>query len=133
MHHTFIDGGTVCNDPTLSALASKNDKTDIFIISITCGHSSDAQVNTSNWGQLKWVQPLIGILIDANASNSHHIIKQIIKDDYYYFDCPLIKANNSLDDFSKVNIDNLLLDVHNYLQDDKVIKMINDIVNKLIT
>lgn len=131
--NSYIDGGVSANDPTLCALSTIDNKDDVFIISITSGHSSDAQVNTNNWGQLKWVQPLIGILIDANASNSHKVVKKMVKNNYFYFNCPLIKANNSLDDFSKANIDNLLLDVNNYLQTNEVIDMINQVVNKLVT
>ena len=137
----YLDGGVVANNPTMCALTEAikiNSKLDYFIISISCGHSNDAETNTANWGQLKWIQPLVGILIDANVAATNHIAKIIAEasgktDQFYRFDCPLIKADGSLDNFSKINIDNLLIDVNNYLQTSVVQSMIDDVVNKLDT
>ncbi|MGH2645363.1 MAG: patatin-like phospholipase family protein, partial [Chitinophagaceae bacterium] len=130
---SLIDGGVFANDPALCAYAEvrkmkfsellkNNEKPDspsakdMLLISIGTGTVTEAYhyKDFKDAGQLKWLQPIIDILMSGNAETVDYQLNQIYKtlelkdrQDYYRLQPPLREALPKMDLASPQNIDNL--------------------------
>ena len=127
---TLIDGGVFANNPALCAYAevrrtefSKQGLTlknpsvkDMMIVSIGTGtvkqpyHYKDFK----NAGQLKWLSPIIDILMSGNAETVDYQLTQIFdtlgekeKKYYYRLEPQLREASEEMDNTSNDNLENL--------------------------
>ena len=128
---TLIDGGVFANNPALCAYAevrrtefskydSKSNKypsaKDMMIVSVGTGtvkqpyHYEDFK----NAGQLKWLSPIIDILMSGNAETVDYQLTQIFdtledKDKKYYYrlEPQLREASEEMDNTSDENLENL--------------------------
>ncbi|AHF16596.1 patatin-like phospholipase family protein [Niabella soli] len=129
----LVDGGVFANNPALCAYAEvrkidfssllnnpgKPDKPsakDMLIISIGTGtvkkpyHFNELK----NAGEIKWIEPIIDILMSGNAETVDYQLKQIYgtlshKDskDYYRLEPPLHEALSDMDNATAVNVEHL--------------------------
>lgn len=86
----YVDGGLISNNPALMALieactyyeCSFND-----VVVLSLGTGSDEQPimyqDCVGWGAVKWVRPLIGILMDGASSLVHYQMQKIMPADRY--------------------------------------------------
>lgn len=130
---SMIDGGVFANNPALcayaearkmkfSGLLKDREKPDLptakdmLLISIGTGTVKEAYhyKDFKNAGQLKWLQPIIDILMSGNAETVDYQLNQIYKTldpddqtDYYRLEPSLREALPKMDLASLQNIDNL--------------------------
>jgi uncharacterized protein len=153
---TLIDGGVFANNPALCAYAESRkvafskvlqDKKkpdypsikNMIIVSIGTGtvlksyHFKDFE----NAGKIKWVEPLIDILLSANVETvDYHLTKMYETlapenaQDYHRLMPDLKDASPNMDDTSKENIHNLIQAGLYYIEENK--ELLVDIVKKLI-
>lgn len=153
---TLIDGGVYANNPALCAYAearkinfsnSLNDPEkpdipsakDMLIVSIGTGtvnkpyHFNDFK----NAGEIKWIEPIIDILMSGNSETVDYQLHQIYgtlseedKQHYYRLEPDLSEAVPDMDKASKVNIENLRQ--AGLLFIDKNQELLDDIVQKLL-
>jgi len=147
----LIDGGVFANNPTLCAYSETRTLTnfkinkptakDMLIISIGTGgkKTSYAYKEAKDWGKLKWIQPVIDIMMSGNSETVHHHLKQIFdtlkpadKKDYYRLEPEVITASYEMDDASIENLRNLESDALNYIAKKNVAKQLNEIADKLL-
>lgn len=136
----YIDGGMVANNPS-NAIVSYIQETDsknspIMLVSISCGRLRDLcpYDKAANWGKVEWADPAMNILIDANSRDVDMSMRDRLKEcgNYFRFDTPLVKGSVNMDDVSSKNLENLRSDVVNYMQDEDVMLMLNQVVELLI-
>ncbi|MBD2136900.1 hypothetical protein H6F32_04690 [Anabaena sp. FACHB-1237] len=125
--YTLVDGGLFANNPTslamMEALISSQEpgKTplqlnEILIVSLGTGSliRKYAYEDAKKWGLLKWVQPLINIVLDSGSESVTCQLEQLLPDipgpnkQYYRFQGLLKGANDDMDDATPKNIENLL-------------------------
>ncbi|MBO9618127.1 MAG: patatin-like phospholipase family protein [Niabella sp.] len=129
----LVDGGVFANNPALCAYAEvrkinfsgllnnpdKPDKPsakDMLIISMGTGTVKKPYHfdNLKNAGEIKWIEPIIDILMSGNAETVDYQLKQIYgtlshKDskDYYRLEPPLHEALSDMDNATSVNVEHL--------------------------
>jgi patatin-like phospholipase/acyl hydrolase len=153
---TLIDGGVYANNPALCAYAEArkinfstilNDSlkpdypsiNDMIIISIGTGtvlkpyHFEDFD----NAGKLKWIAPLIDILLSSNVETVDYQIQKMYEtlgkrnaQNYHRIMPDLKKASPEMDDTSKKNIANLIQAGLVYINENQ--EQLNQILKKLI-
>lgn len=130
---SLVDGGVFANNPALcsyaearkmkfSELLKKTDKPDLpsakdmLLISIGTGTVNNPYhyKDFKNAGELKWLQPIIDILMSGNAETVDYQLTQMYKtlspedqNDYYRLEPSLREALPKMDLASMQNIDNL--------------------------
>ena len=131
--YTLVDGGVVANNPTSIAIieamnsykmnTGKNLNLDeILVVSLGTGRRSrklDIK-EIENWGQLKWMEPLINITLSGQSEIVDYQMEQLLSKErqYYRFQpqYPDIQTtgtqesysiNDAMDDASESNIGNL--------------------------
>lgn len=86
----YVDGGLISNNPTMNALIEactlyECGFADCVILSL--GTGSDEQPvmykDCVGWGAVKWVRPLIGILMDGASSLVHYQMQKIMPPEKY--------------------------------------------------
>lgn len=86
----YVDGGLVANNPAMNALIEactmyECSFSDVVVLSL--GTGSDEQPimykDCVGWGAVKWVRPLIGILMDGASSLVHYQMEKIMPSDRY--------------------------------------------------
>lgn len=133
---TLIDGGVFANNPSMCAYAqartmnfkNKADKPcikDMLIVSIGTGKITQPYTyeNFKDAGVLNWIKPLIDIMINANSETVHYQLQQIYNTllhpkqqkqpqelNYYRIQTELNHSDIDLDNVTKENINNLVLD-----------------------
>lgn len=136
----YIDGGMVANNPS-NAIVSKVQETNtldapIMLVSISCGRLRDLcpYKKAASWGKIEWADPALNILIDANARDTDITMRERLRErgHYFRFDTPLVKGSINMDDKSPQNIENLRLDVVNYMQEEETVLMLNQVVELLV-
>ncbi|MCD1116341.1 patatin-like phospholipase family protein [Chryseobacterium turcicum] len=153
---SLIDGGMFANNPALCAYAEarkipfaevlKNHQkpnhpavNDMIIISIGTGLESKSYSfrKMQKVGKIGWVNPIIDILMSANAETVDYQLCQIFQTlgqrnqkNYYRINPSLKNASPAMDNVRKSNIENLIQAGLNYIEDNK--ENLNQIVQKLI-
>ncbi len=154
--YTLIDGGVFANNPALCAYAEarsiafsevlkneeKPDKPsakNMLIVSIGTGsvESPYTYKEFSNAGIIKWIKPLIDIMMSGNSETVDYQIKRMFetlkKDDckdYHRIQPELINADGAMDNAHKNNIQALYEDGLNAVTENK--EELDMIVDKLI-
>lgn len=154
---TLIDGGVYANNPALCAYAEarkinfssilKNKQkpdyptiNDMIIISIGTGTVLKPYYfdDFDNAGKLKWVSPLIDILLSSNVETVDYQIQKMYETlsdrnahNYYRIMPDLKEASPEMDDTSKENIFNLIQAGLSYVNENQ--EQLNNVVKKLIS
>ncbi|NBL65735.1 patatin [Flavobacterium sp. NST-5] len=131
---TLIDGGVYANSPALCAFAEAGkipfstilndpekpdfpDIKDMMIVSVGTGEVKKAYTfrQFENAGKVKWIQPLIDILLSANAETTDYQLQKMYKKagkatakNYYRLMPNLKSASSEMDDVSAKNIQELI-------------------------
>lgn len=83
--NTYVDGGLICNNPSVVALTEASKlfgvtRDNVLVLSL--GTGADEQPieyeQCRSWGQLAWVRPLIGIMMDGVSALNAHILSEIL-------------------------------------------------------
>ncbi|AWM13607.1 patatin [Flavobacterium sediminis] len=130
----LIDGGVFANNPALSAYAEARkipfsevlhdslkpdypDINDIILVSIGTGEvfKSYTFEKFENAGKIKWISPLIDILLSSNAETVNYLLTKIYgtlgprnRKNYYRLMPQLKNASSDMDDTSQKNIFELI-------------------------
>lgn len=131
--YSLVDGGVFANNPALCAYAEarkinfsqifkdneKPDKPsakDMVIVSIGTGSVQKPYYykNFKDAGQIKWLEPIIDILMSGNSETVHYQLKQMYltleakdQQDYYRLEPGLREACSEMDDATPENLTNL--------------------------
>lgn len=153
---SLIDGGVFANNPALCAYAEarkmrfsrllkNNEKPDLpsakdmLLISIGTGTVTEAYhyKDFKDAGQLKWLQPIIDILMSGNSETVDYQLSQMYKtleakdqNDYYRLEPSLREALPKMDLASLQNIDNLRQAGLWFIDKNKAV--IDEIVGKIL-
>jgi patatin-like phospholipase/acyl hydrolase len=124
--YPLVDGGVFVNNPSMCAYAEvRNSKTkkgekitaqDMFILSLGTGNSDEAYEykNAKDWGMVKWVSPLIDIMMSGAAETTDYFLVKMFDavghPEQYNRISPtnLYNAKSDMSDASKKNIDALV-------------------------
>ncbi|MDR6300653.1 patatin-like phospholipase family protein [Mesonia maritima] len=154
--HYLIDGGVFANNPALCAYAeartldfskllsdtekpNKPTANEMFILSIGTGAEKEPYYykEFKDAGAVKWIKPLIDIMMSGNSETVDYQLKQIYQTlsiddckDYYRIQPDIITANNQMDDASLPNLKALHHDGKTSIENMK--QQIDEIVDKLI-
>lgn len=154
--YTFVDGGVYANNPAMCAFAearkipfskylqdnSKPDYPnikDMMIVSVGTGHvlKPYSFKEFENAGKLKWITPLIDILLTGNAETVDYYLYKMFetlgarnRKNYYRLMPELKNASPEMDDTSKKNIYELIQAGLYYVDQNR--EMLNAIARKLI-
>lgn len=153
---TLIDGGVFANNPALCAYAEArkiafstvlNDSEkvdypeikDMLLISIGTGEVLKPYTyeKFENAGKIKWISPLIDILLSANAETVNYLLTKMYgtlgtrnQKNYYRLMPQLRKASSDMDDTSAKNIFELIQAGLYYIDQNR--KSLDEIAKKLI-
>ncbi len=153
---SLIDGGVFANNPALCAYAEarkipfdevfKNSQkpnnpsvNDMLIISIGTGAEAKPYhyKKLANAGKLAWINPIIDMLLSANAETVDYQLSQMFatlgsrnQKNYYRINPSLRNASPSMDNVRKENIENLIQAGLSYIDENK--ETLQQIVQKLI-
>ena len=153
---TLIDGGVYANNPALCAYAearkiefskilnnpSKPDFptiSDMIIVSVGTGEVLKPYTfrQFENAGKVKWIQPLIDILLSANVETTDYHVRKMYETlgarnakNYYRLMPSLKNASSEMDDVSEKNIYELIQAGLAYIDQNR--KELNEIAKKLI-
>jgi uncharacterized protein len=153
---TLIDGGVYANNPALCAYAEArkiefskvlNDPekpdfptiNEMMIVSVSTGEvlKSYGFKEFDNAGKLKWISPLIDILLSANAETVNYHIHKMFETlgprhqkNYYRLTPQLQNASPEMDKTNKTNINNLIQAGLLYVDQNK--ETLTEIAKKLI-
>ena len=152
----LVDGGVYANNPTLCAYAEarkiifshylndaeKIDKPsvkDMIIVSVGTGtvkrpyHFYDLK----NAGELRWLNPIIDILMSGNAETVDYQLQQMYKTlssedthNYYRLEPPLLEASSEMDLATPKNMENLRQAGLTYVDNNK--DCLDEIVEKIL-
>ncbi len=152
----MIDGGVYANNPALCAYAEARkipfgklynspEKPDypsvrqMFFVSISTGTvvKSYPYEQFKNAGKVQWIQPLIDMLLSANAESVDYQLQQMYKslgirnsENYYRLSPDLCKASPEMDKITPKNIENLIQAGLSYIDNHR--ETLDTIVKKLI-
>lgn len=155
-YFSLIDGGVFANNPALCAYAEarklffseifKNHQkpncpsvNDMIIISIGTGAESKpySYKKLESAGKLAWINPIIDILLSANAETVDYQLSQMFQTlgsrnqkNYYRINPSLRNASPTMDNVKKDNIENLIQAGLSYIDENK--ELLNQIIQKLI-
>ena len=153
---TLIDGGVYANNPALCAYAEARkiefskvlnnpskpdfpDINDMIIVSVGTGEVLKPYTykQFQNAGKVKWIQPLIDILLSANVETTDYHVKKMYEtlgprnEKNYYRLMPQLKnASSEMDDVSDKNIYELIQAGLAYIDQNR--SELNEIAKKLI-
>lgn len=142
---TLIDGGVFANNPALCAYAEArkipfgnlfqdSDKPNypsmknMLIVSIGTGTvlKKYTYKRFENAGKLKWIEPIIDILLSANAETVDYQISQMVStlgkrngQNYYRINPSIKDASSEMDNVSKENIEALIQAGLSYVDENK--------------
>jgi patatin-like phospholipase/acyl hydrolase len=153
---SLIDGGMFANNPSLCAYAEarkipfaeifeNQQKTnhpvvnDMIIVSIGTGIEARSYSfkKLEKAGKISWVNPIIDILMSANAETVDYQLCQMFdtlgqrnQKNYYRLNPSLKNASPAMDNVRRSNIENLIQAGLCYIDDNR--NILNEIVQKLI-
>lgn len=154
--YTFVDGGVYANNPAMCAFAEARkiafsqqlndlDKPDfpsvkeMMIVSIGTGQVLKPYTfkEFENAGKLKWISPLIDILLTANAETVDYYLDKMFealgprnRKNYYRLMPDLKNASPEMDDTSNKNITELIQAGLYYVDQNR--ELLNNIAKKLV-
>lgn len=149
----LIDGGVFANNPSLVAYSEARTmrfegKIDfptamnMMIVSIGTGSKSKSYDydKVKNWGQIKWIKPIIEIMMSGNSSTTHYHLTQIFdtleqqedKESYYRFEPEVHTADSAMDNASPENLTKLKEDALTYISQKEIDEQLTDIARKLV-
>jgi patatin-like phospholipase/acyl hydrolase len=115
-YFSLVDGGVFANNPGMcayaDALAEIGPSPDVIMVSLGTGSlTRPLQHDTiKTWGELKWVQPVIEVMMDGVSNATDYHLAQILgAANYYRLQTTLNIAKDEMDDASSPNIRNLVL------------------------
>lgn len=117
----YCDGGVINNNPALSGVIEACMKfqihtRDCVVLSLGTGVNQEpiAHQKAAGWGNLGWVQPLIGVFMDGVSDLTHYQLSDLMpSDQYLYLQPPLSERNAAMDLTSTQNLADLLLNAQN--------------------
>jgi len=153
---TLIDGGVYANNPALCAYAEARkiefskilnnplkpdfpSISDMIIVSVGTGEVLKPYTfrQFENAGKVKWIQPLIDILLSANVETTDYHVRKMYETlgarnakNYYRLMPSLKNASSEMDDVSEKNIYELIQAGLAYIDQNR--KELNEIAKKLI-
>lgn len=153
---TLIDGGVYANNPAMCAYAEARkiafsqvlqdsekidypDVNDMFMVSIGTGEVLKPYTfeRFENAGKIKWITPLIDILLSSNAETVHYYLSKMYESlgprnqkNYYRFMPQLRNASPEMDDTSKKNIYELIQAGLHFVDQNRI--PLNDVAKKLV-
>ena len=153
---TLIDGGVYANNPAMCAYAEARkipfskvlddsekpdypDINDMFMVSLGTGEVLKPYTfdKFENAGKIKWVTPLIDILLSANAETVHYYLSKMYESlgprnqkNYYRLMPQLRNASPNMDDTSKKNIYELIQAGLYFIDQNR--KNLNEVARKLV-
>jgi patatin-like phospholipase/acyl hydrolase len=115
-YYTLIDGGVFANNPTMCALVEAKvlhpETPNLLVVSLGTGQASRSLPydQAKNWGLVKWVQPVMDILIHGVGDTVDFEMKQLLplvdgEQCYYRFDTKL--TDDSTEDMDNTSPENL--------------------------
>ena len=104
----LIDGGVLYNNPSLIALIESqkifDDEIKLLSIGTSDQHTFYEKEDVKSWGMLKWIKPLMDIMMKGRVNTSHYLtekyFERLKKEDNYLRIQQLLKEDISLDDTS---------------------------------
>lgn len=155
--HFLIDGGVFANNPSLCAYAEartmnfskllndpempdKPSAKDMLIVSVGTGAVKNAYTYNEfkDAGKIKWIKPLIDIMMSGNSETVDYQLKQIYEtlpvadcNDYYRIQPQIVQANSEMDNANVENLKALHEDGLTAVRDNK--EMLDEIVEKILS
>jgi patatin-like phospholipase/acyl hydrolase len=153
--YSLIDGGVYANNPALCAYAEarktpfskiEGDLPDypsaknMMILSIGTGSVKKQYhyQNFKNAGEIKWLQPVIDILMSANSETVDYQLTKMYETltspddkDYYRIEPSLFEASSEMDQVDDENLENLRQAGLNYVSANE--KLFEEIVQKIVS
>ncbi len=151
---SLIDGGVFAGNPALCAYAEARNiafstvlqnpekpnyptANEMFLVSIATGSDLEKYCypKVKHWGKIRWIKPIIKIMMSGNAETVNYQLKQIFTttqnpNDYIRLSPKLGKATSALDDARPVNLTNLKNAGNYFIAENK--QRLEYIVDKLI-
>jgi len=104
----YVDGGVFATNPSMCALTQALDRRipaderatldDVRLLSLGTGRSLEyIEGGTHDWGYLKWVRPLISIMLDGVNGIADYQCAQILGSDAYFRVAPTFPVGLSID------------------------------------
>lgn len=103
----FIDGGVICNAPGLCALSELGTTEDVVLLSIGTG-SKELPYHTHDWGLVKWIEPVIDVLMSGQEELCDFHLRKLLGDRYICFQPDLNGVSEEMDNVTPENIKALL-------------------------
>jgi patatin-like phospholipase/acyl hydrolase len=150
----LIDGGLFANNPAMVAYSEARtmkfenkvdfpSAKDMLIISVGTGSKSKSYPydKVKDWGQIKWVKPVIEIMMSGSSGTTHYHLNKIYdtlalqtdKNNYHRLE-PMVKfADSQMDNASPENLIKLKEDALSYVSKEEVDSELDIIAQKLIT
>lgn len=100
----FVDGGVYASNPSMCALAQTQDPRigagpridEIVMLSLGTGISlQHIAAKSPDWGDAQWIEPLLGIMLDAVSGIADYQCRQILRERYFRL-APLFPAGTAV-------------------------------------
>ncbi|MEO8765314.1 MAG: patatin-like phospholipase family protein [Ginsengibacter sp.] len=146
---SLIDGGVYANNPSLCAYAEARkikfkeinfpSAKNMLIISVGTGtvRKQYHYKNFKDAGEIKWLEPVIDILMSANSETVHYQLTKMYQTlepidtaDYYRLEPSLFEACSEMDEVTSENLENLRQ--AGLLFIDKNERLLNEIAEKIL-
>ena len=149
----LVDGGLFANNPAMVAYSEARSMTfkdkvdyptakDMMIVSIGTGSKSKSYTHEQikDWGQIKWVKPVIEIMMSGSSITTHYHLSKIYdtlaslsdKKNYHRLEPVVKSADSQMDNASKQNLIALKDDALSYVSKEEVDDELDVIAKKLI-
>jgi patatin-like phospholipase/acyl hydrolase len=108
----YCDGGVINNNPALSGVIEACMKygahtRDCLVLSLGTGTNQDPipHEKAAGWGNLGWVQPLIGVFMDGVSDLTHYQMLDLMPDqNYLALQTTLLDGNAAMDNTDSANL-----------------------------
>jgi patatin-like phospholipase/acyl hydrolase len=118
VYQGYVDGGTVANNPAMSALAQALDPgtggrklDEVRLFSVGTGVTPTYIAGEDlNWGVAQWAHPIVNMMIEGMMDVAHYECMQVLRHQYFRL-APILPAPVPLDAVSK--IPDLIADARN--------------------